>query len=172
MKKTDPGSETEVKMQNLLTLLLVTLLFLTGLVGTVLPVLPGSPLIFSGIVVYGLLNGFAELGAGFLLAQAFLAALVIAADYIFAAFGSHYFGGSKQALFGAAAGLLVGLFFLPAGLILGPFIGATLADLLFRGSAQKALKSGLGASLGLLGALPVKLALETIMIVWFIIRIF
>jgi len=96
----------------------------------------------------------------------------MAVDYIFTAMGSRYFGGSKAAFWGAAAGLLIGLFFFPIGLLIGPFLGAVLADLLFRQRTDLAVKSGIGASLGFLSALPIKLTLEAIMIAWFVARVF
>lgn len=159
-------------MQNITALIITAILFLAGLVGTVLPVLPGSPLIWAGMLIYGLFNKFESFGPGFLAIQALLALLVITIDYIFAALGSRYFGGSKKTLFGAAVGLFVGLFFFPLGLLVGPFVGAALADFFVKRSTKEAVKSGLGASLGFLGALPLKLILEIAMITWFIIRIF
>lgn len=159
-------------MLNIIALIIASLFFLIGLVGTLVPIMPGAPIIWLGMLIYGLIAGFENFGPVFFIVQALLALSVMGVDYLFTAMGSHYFGGSKAAIWGAAGGLLVGLFFFPIGLLIGPFIGATAADLLFRRKTAPAVRSGIGASLGFLSALPIKLAIETVMIIWFIFRIF
>lgn len=156
---------------DIIALVVAILFFLAGLVGTLVPILPGAPVIWLGMLAYGLIAGFEKLGIYFLLGQALLALAVMAVDYFFSAMGSRYFGGSRAAIWGAVAGLAVGLFFFPLGLLVGPFIGAALADLLFRRRADQAVKSGIGASLGFFSALPIKLLLEAAMITWFVVRI-
>ncbi len=158
-------------MIEIIAMIVAALFFLTGLAGTILPVMPGAPVIWLGMIIYGLIAGFDNLGFYFFLGQGALAVAVMAVDYLFTALGSRYFGGSKAALWGAAAGLLIGLFFFPLGLLVGPFLGAALADLLFRGNREQAIQAGFGATVGFLGALPVKLAIEAVMIAWFIVRI-
>ncbi len=159
-------------MLNIIALVIASLFFLIGLVGTLFPIMPGPPLIWIGMLIYGLIVGFDVISPTFLAVQALLALTVMGVDYLFTAMGSRYFGGSKAAIWGAGGGLLVGLFFFPIGLLIGPFIGATAAELLFRRKTRDAVRSGIGASLGFLGALPIKLAIETGMIIWFIFRIF
>ncbi len=159
-------------MINIIALIIASLFFLIGLVGTLVPIMPGAPIIWLGMLVYGFIAGFENIGPTFLVVQALLVISVMAVDYLFTAMGSRYFGGSKAAIWGAAGGLLVGLFFFPIGLLIGPFVGATAADLLIRRKTAPAVKSGIGASLGFLSALPIKLAIETVMIIWFIFRIF
>ncbi|MDY6826172.1 MAG: DUF456 domain-containing protein [Bacillota bacterium] len=151
--------------------IIALILFLVGLAGTVLPGLPDSPLIWLGMIVYGLITGFDNLGPWFFTGQAFIALAIMGTDYLFTALGSRYLGGTKAAFWGAAFGLLIGLFFIPAGLLIGPFLGAAIFDLLSRRQTGKVLKSGFGATLGILGALPIKLLLEAVMIIWFIFRI-
>lgn len=158
-------------MTNIIALVVASLFFLIGLTGTLLPVLPGAPTIWLGMLIYGFITGFENLGVEFYVLQALLALSVMGVDYLFTAMGSRYFGGSKAAFWGAAGGLLVGLFFFPIGLFIGPFIGAALLELLAHHRTDAALKSGVGASLGFWIALPVKLTLEVIMILWFIVRI-
>ncbi|HED23898.1 MAG TPA: DUF456 domain-containing protein [Firmicutes bacterium] len=147
------------------------ILFLIGLAGTVLPVLPGAPVIWLGMIAYSLIAGFEQFDPWFFIGQAVLALAVMGIDYLFTALGSRYLGGTRAAFWGAAIGLLIGLFFIPAGHLLGPFIGATVFDLLARRHTGRALKSGFGATLGIVGALPIKLLLEVVMITWFIFRI-
>jgi len=158
-------------MSEIIAIIVAALFFLVGLTGTLLPVLPGAPIIWLGMLVYGFIAGFESLGLYFFLVQGLIALVVMGVDYFFTAMGSRYFGGTRAAFWGAAGGLLVGLFFFPFGLLIGPFVGATLADLIARRKTGAALKSGFGASLGFFGALPLKLGLETVMIAWFVLRI-
>ncbi|MEW5785929.1 MAG: DUF456 domain-containing protein [Bacillota bacterium] len=153
-------------------LIIACLFFLVGVLGSILPVLPGAPLIWLGMLIYAFAVGFNELNTLFFIIQGALALAVIGADYLATAMGSRRFGGSKAALWGAMLGLFVGLFFFPIGLIAGPFLGAVLADLIFSRKIEQAVRSGLGASLGFWLGIPVKLALEAAMIIWFFVRIF
>ncbi len=158
-------------MIEVIALIVASLFFLVGLIGTLFPIMPGPPVIWLGMLIYGFIAGFENLGLYFMLAQAALVVAVMAVDYAFTALGSRYLGGSKAAFWGAAAGLLVGVFFFPFGLILGPFLGAAIADFIYRRNTDLAIKSGFGASLGFLSALPIKIAIEAVMITWFIVRI-
>ncbi len=159
-------------MTQIIALVVAALFFFVGLAGTLLPLLPGAPLIWFGMLVYGLIAGFGNLGFSFFLIQALLVLAIMGVDYLFTAMGSRYFGGSKAAPWGAAGGLLIGLFFFPIGLLIGPFLGAALADLIFGRSTDQAIKAGIGASLGFWSALPIKLVLEAAMITWFVVRVF
>ncbi len=158
-------------MAEILGLILASIFFLAGLFGTLFPGMPGPPLIWMGMLIYGIITGFENLGFFFLAAQAVLVLVVMGVDYLFSALGSRVFGGSKAALWGAALGLMIGLFFFPYGLLLGPFLGAAAAELIARSKSNQAFRSGVGATLGFWGALPIKLTLEAVMIVWFITRI-
>jgi uncharacterized protein YqgC (DUF456 family) len=158
-------------MSDTIAIIVVSIFFLASLVGTVLPIIPEAPLIVVGMVIYGLIAGFDELGLYFFIGQIILALSVIGVDYLTTAIGSRYFGGSKAAMWGAALGLLVGLLFFPIGLLIGPFLGAALADFIFRRRTGQAIRSGVGASLGFWSALPIKLILKGIMIGWFFTRI-
>lgn len=153
-------------------LIVAALLFLVGITGIIIPVLPGTPVIWLGMLLYGLLTGFSTLAPIFFILQALLAVVAMAVDYAATAWGSRRFGGSKASLWGGVAGLLVGLFFFPYGLLLGPFLGAFFAELIFTRQGAQALRSGVGALVGFWGGLPLKLLLGLVMIVWFFIEIY
>jgi uncharacterized protein len=158
-------------MSNTIAIIIASTFFIASLIGTVVPIIPEAPLIVVGMVIYGLIAGFDNLGFSFFVGQIILALAVIGVDYLTTAIGSRYFGGSKAAMWGSALGLLIGLFFFPIGLLIGPFLGAAVADFIFRRQTGQAFRSGVGASLGFWSALPIKLALKGIMIGWFVIRI-
>lgn len=139
--------------------------FILGIIGTVLPLLPGVSLIWLGMLVYGIITGFQNLTAGFLILQGAAALLVMSIDYFTTAIGTKRFGGTKFAVWGAALGLLAGVIILgPLGLIFGPFIGALLGSLLQGLPPEKAIYSSFGALVGLLSGLLLKIIIEVIMI--------
>ncbi len=151
------------------TALIPTLiLFVLGIVGTLVPLLPGAALIWVGMLLYGFLTGFAGLGFTFYLLQGLAVILFWGIDYIATAMGTRYSGGSRWAIWGAALGLLFGLVTMgPAGIIFGPFIGALAGEMINGAPAEKALRSSLGALVGLLGGLVIKLSIAAVMIYWF-----
>lgn len=156
-----------------ITALIPTLiLFFLGLLGTVLPLLPGAALIWAGMLLYGFLTGFSGLSMGFYVLQGLAVVLVWGIDYLTTAIGTRYAGGSRAAIWGAALGLLLGLITMgPAGIIFGPFLGALAGELISGAPTEKALRSSLGALVGLFGGLVLKLIIEGAMIFWFFQKI-
>ena len=139
--------------------LLAGILVLAGLVGLLLPVLPGPPLLFAGLLVAAWAEDFAYVGAGWLTVLAALAVLTYAVDFAATALGAKRFGASKRAVVGAAVGAVVGLFFGLPGILLGPFIGAVIGELTAQRELRDAGRAGVGATLGLALGVAVKLAL-------------
>ncbi len=90
---------------------LAILLVIFGLAGTVLPALPGVPLIFGGLLLIAYQDGFNKVGVVTLVILGILAALAFAIDYLAAIFGAKRVGASKLAIIGATVGTIVGLFF-------------------------------------------------------------
>lgn len=154
-------------------LILAILFFLAGLAGIVLPVLPGTPLIFAGMIVYGIMTGFETLDFTFFLLQGIVMSLAFVTDYFATAIGTKKFGGGKMASLGAIIGLIIGAITLgPLGIILGAFLGAVAAELIGGKNAEQAFKTGIGALVGFLGSTIIKLMISIVMIIWFFIRIF
>ncbi|MBS4021915.1 MAG: DUF456 family protein [Dethiobacter sp.] len=154
-------------------LVLAVILFILGMVGTVLPVLPGVLLIYSGMGLYGLLTGFAGLDTMFFILQSMAVVLVFSLDYLAVAAGTRRFGGSRYAAWGAALGTLLGLLlFGPFGLIIGPFLGAVFAEVILGKEPTQAVRIGFGTLLGLLGGTVLKLGIQGLMIAWFFLSIY
>ena len=103
---------------------LVTLLLLGGLVGSVLPLIPGTPLILAGAVIYAVATDFDPVGPWHLLILVGIAAVAYSLDYLAGAAGVKKLGGSRWAMLGAILGAIVGVFFGVLGLMLGPIVGS------------------------------------------------
>jgi uncharacterized protein len=145
-----------------------------GLAGSVIPGPPGPPLIFAGVLLYGLLTGFADFGWPLLVVLGFLAALSQILDYLASAYGANRFGGSKWGIWGSILGGIIGLivFSLP-GMIIGIFAGAVLLELWpgHKGGLAS-LKVGGGSLLGFLGGTLLKLVFALVMIGIFLYAVF
>jgi len=146
---------------------LAALVVAAGIVGTVLPALPGVPLVFAGLLLAAWLDGFAKVGAVTIAVLAILTLGAVVVDYASSALGAARMGASRTALWGAAIGTLVGAFFALPGLLVGPFLGAAAGELLVRRELRQAGKVGLGAWIGFVFGTLAKLALVFAMVAIF-----
>lgn len=151
-------------MQTTLLWILSLALIAVGFAGTVLPALPGIPLMLLGMVIAAWIDDFTRLGTVTLVILAALTALSFLVELGAAALGARRVGASRQAISGAALGTLLGLFFGLPGLILGPFVGAVAGELIARRDAQAALKVGVGAWIGFAVGAAAKLAVAFAML--------
>lgn len=159
-------------MQQYLALILAIIFFIAGLAGTILPALPGPILVYAGMLLYGIITGFAKVGISFFLLQGIALLFTFFIDYFSAVVGTKKFGGSKYTAWAAAAGALLGTFSLgPPGILIGAFLGALLAEMMQNKSPADALKAGAGTLLGIIGGTLLKLAVEIAMIAWFFMKI-
>lgn len=138
---------------------LATLLVLMGMVGTVVPALPGPTFVFSGLVVAGWAEDFHYIGRHVIIILVVLTALTFLIDFVASAIGAKRVGASVRAILGASIGAVVGLFFGIPGLLLGPFFGAVLGELTVRGSLSQAWRAGIGTWMGMVFGVAAKLAL-------------
>ncbi|QOW20571.1 DUF456 domain-containing protein [Lysobacter ciconiae] len=136
-------------LQSLYYMLAVVLVVL-GVAGTVLPAIPGIPLIFAGMLLAAWANGFEQVGPWILLVLGVLTVLSAAIDLLATAVGAKRVGASRLALAGAVAGTVAGLFFGLLGLLAGPFVGALAGQLLHDRHLGRATRVGLGTWLGML----------------------
>jgi uncharacterized protein YqgC (DUF456 family) len=130
--------------------LLATVMVLVGLLGLLLPALPGPPLLFGGLLIAAWAEDFAYVGAGTLTLLAVLALLTYGVDFVATALGAKQFGASRRAVLGAVLGAVVGLFFGLPGILLGPFIGAVIGELTAQRGLGDAGRAGVGATVGLI----------------------
>ncbi|MBP7330912.1 MAG: hypothetical protein BWY65_00067 [Firmicutes bacterium ADurb.Bin373] len=158
---------------SIIGMIIAVLFFIAGIAGTVLPVLPGAPLIWLGMLLYGLIAGFHNLPWTFFLGQGLAVALIFFVDYFAGVWGVRRYGGSKEAVWGSVTGALLGLILMgPFGLIFGPFLGAVAGELYLKNTLEKAFRVGVGTLIGFFGGFVLKLAIEIVMIVWFFMAVF
>lgn len=144
--------------------ILAAAMIVIGLVGTVLPALPGVPLLYAGMFLAAWTGHFVHVGPLTLGLLGLLCALAIAADIVASLLGAKRVGASTWALVGAAIGTLGGFFFGLPGLILGPFAGALGGELIAGSTLKQATHVGVGTWLGMLFGTLVKVALAFAMI--------
>ena len=143
---------------------LAAVLVVVGIIGAVLPALPGVPLVFLGLLLAAWADGYAHVGIGWLTLLALLTVAAMAIDFAAGVLGAKKVGASRYAVVGAALGTLVGLFLGLPGIILGPFAGALLGELLAGGTLRKASGVGVGAWLGFVVGSLAKLAICGVML--------
>lgn len=152
---------------------LAIVLMVIGIAGTVLPALPGLPLVFAGMLLAAWAGGFEEVGGWTMAVLALLTLLSLGIDFMATALGAKRVGASKPALIGAVLGTFAGLMFGFVGVFIGPFVGALLGELVWlRGvggrELGKATKVGLGTWLGIVVGTVLKLGVAFLMVGLFV----
>jgi uncharacterized protein YqgC (DUF456 family) len=137
---------------------------LLGLAGIVLPLLPGTPLLFGGLWLAAWLGGFSKVSVTTVVVLGCLALLAWGVDYIAAALGVKGAGASGLAIAGAGLGALIGMFAGLPGLILGPIAGAMLGEWFARKNSAQATRAGIAAGASFIAAAVAKLAIAVAML--------
>jgi hypothetical protein len=127
---------------------LVILLMAAGLAGAALPVVPGTPLILAGALLYAVATDFTPVGLGRLAVLTVLALAGAVAGALAGVLGARSAGGSHRAAVGALAGLIAGFFIGPLGLVAGPVAGAILGELSAGRPWRESVRAGIGTLLG------------------------
>ena len=153
--------------------LFAIVLMALGLIGTVIPIVPGTTIILAAAVVHRVaLGADRSLGWSALIAILVLTLVTYAIDAAAGYMGAKRFGATKWGLIGGAAGALIGLFFgFPFGLFVGPVIGAIAGELIGGKEIMKAGRAGWGTFLGGLAGVIAKLFIGLIMIVIFLMNV-
>lgn len=147
-------------------------MMISGILGGVLPVLPGPPLSYIGLLLLHFTERY-QFSERFLIIWAVITVLVYALDYVIPIWGTRRYGGSKRGVWGSIIGLIVGLFFFPPfGIIIGPFAGAVLGELSSGKDSGSALRSGFGSFVGFLAGTLLKLITSGLMMWYFFKELF
>lgn len=153
--------------------LIVWVLIVVGLIGTVVPILPGTGLVFGGILLYALYFGIETVGLTTLVLFGVATVLSFVLDLLASLYGAKRFGASRSGVIGSAVGGIGGFLILNLpGLIFGVFVGAVIGEyFLAKKNIDEALKAGAGSILGFFGGVVLKLILALVMTIVFMFKI-
>lgn len=144
-----------------------------GIIGCVLPIIPGPPLAYAALLLLSIARGWEAFSPAALIVLGVAAAAVTVMDYLMPLITSKWKGAGKAGIWGSIAGMVVGMiFFPPFGVIIGTFVGAVLGELLFSRRPQGALKAGWGVFLGTMLGVALKLAVSGVIAVYFLRAVF
>ena len=156
---------------DILLLIIGGLLVVGGMLGSFLPVLPGVPLSWVGLLLL-YLTSVVPMNYTFLIITFVVALIMVVLQYWIPALGSKYFGGSKKGMWGATIGLIVGIFLpIPFTIIIGPFVGALLGEFLNRSDSHTAVKAAFGSFIGLIASTFMEFVVAFIFFILFCIRV-
>lgn len=132
-------------------------LVIIGIVGCIVPALPGVPLSYLALVLLRFSDKGDEVSNTLLIVYGVLTVVVTVLDYVIPAWGTKRYGGSKWGVWGSMIGVLVGLFMGPFGIVIGPFVGAVVFELIGGKPSREAIRAGWGSFIGLLSGTIIKL---------------
>ena len=148
-------------------IIVAILLVVIGISGIVLPLLPGVPLVFAGLLLAASIDGFAKVSILTMVIIGVIALLAWVVDFVSSMVTAKKAGASKQAMWGAGIGALLGILGGIPGLIIGPAIGAIIGELIAHKDTSRATTVGIAAGLGFVLALVVKIVLTLTMLAIF-----
>lgn len=156
---------------DLILVALAGILMLVGILGSFLPMLPGIPVSWGGLLLLHLTSvipvNYTYLGITLL-----ITIIIFALQYAIPALGTKYLGGSKQGMFGATIGLFAGIFIpIPFAILIAPFIGAYLGEILNKADSRTALKAASGSFIGLLASTFMEFVVTSIFFLLFIFKV-
>lgn len=152
---------------HILLYIIAAALIVVGLIGAIVPALPGIPLIFGGIWLIAAVDHYQHLGLWWLLTIAGVGAVGLMLDLFAGALGAKRVGASKQAVWGALAGTVIGVVFGLSGVLLGAFFGAVLGELSAGNSVLRSAHVGVSAWIGLIFGSIIKLVSSVTMVALF-----
>jgi uncharacterized protein YqgC (DUF456 family) len=142
-----------------------------GIVGSILPGLPSTPIVFLTAMAHKLYFGEAGAAWWVIILLALLMVASLAVDYAASVLGAKKLGATWRGAVGAILGGLIGLFFSLPGILLGPFIGAVVFELAGGRDWRQSSKAGVGATLGLVAGAIGKIGVCLIMMALFAINV-
>lgn len=147
-----------------------SILIILGLIGCIVPALPGPPLSFIALLLLAIAQGFAHPLTSKLVSIMLMVTIVVTAlDYVIPAAGAKQYGSSRWGIWGAILGMIIGIiYFPPLGMIIGAFLGAVLVELMVGKTTKEALKAGWGVFIGTLFGTILKLIASGVMTYYFV----
>ena len=156
---------------DVLLFIVSALLMLVGIIGSVVPALPGPPLSYVGLLLLQLTDKV-QFSTSFLVVWGIVVLAVVVLDYYLPIWTTKRIGGSKAGINGSIIGMVVGIIFTPIGMILGTLLGAIIGEIIGGASGDKALKSGLATFVGTMLSIGIKLIVGVSLLMYYIIELF
>jgi uncharacterized protein YqgC (DUF456 family) len=153
-----------LEITTIILLILAVIFSISGLIGLILPALPGSLLLLIGIILAAWAEDFMYISTVAIIILVVLTVFSYVMDFLATALGAKKFGASPRASIGAAIGAIVGMFLGLIGIIIGPFIGAFIGELTVNRKIRQAGEAGIGAWLGMLLGTAAKIAIGFTMV--------
>jgi uncharacterized protein YqgC (DUF456 family) len=150
-----------------LWLIVGIILMLVGILGCILPLLPGPPLCYLALLLQQLRSD-SPFTSKFLWIWAGVTVVVTALDYVIPIYGTRKYGGSKYGVWGSAIGLVVGLWMGPLGIIIGPFVGAFVGEMVASNNSEHALRAAWGSFVGFFFGTLLKL-IACVVMAWYLV---
>lgn len=141
---------------DIVLLILAFFMMLIGLIGCIVPGLPGTPIAYIGLWIAQATEKI-HFSWQFLLIWGIVVVIISVLDYVVPAWGTKHYGGTKWGVWGSTVGVFVGLFFGAMGVIFGPLVGAVIGELISGKQLNDALKAGWGSFIGILFGTILKL---------------
>lgn len=158
---------------NVLFIIIGLLLAIIGMIGCILPVIPGPILSFCALILLSWIKNWQVFSQTFLMVMGAVTIFLIVLDYIAPALGAKKYGATKRGIWGSAIGMIIGIFFIPPwGMIVGAFAGALLGELSSGQSGRKALRAGWGILIGSVLGVGLKLAFTAVVLFYYIKEMF
>jgi uncharacterized protein YqgC (DUF456 family) len=156
---------------NILWYVIAGFVIVAGFVGSIMPNLPGIPVMFGGMLLAAWVGHFQKIPVWVIVVLGVLAGFSVLFDFVAGSYGARRYGASRAAVWGAFLGTIVGLFFGIPGILLGPFIGAVIGQLASGSAIHHAARVGVGTWIGLLIGTAIKLAVAFMMLGTFVLAL-
>lgn len=153
--------------------IILFIFLIIGLIGTILPFIPGTGLMFLAVLVYGFLDNWTVFSPWFVFGVGLLTLLSVLLDYISGVIGARKFGATKNGIWGGLLGSMVGIIFGgPLGLIWGVIFGVILGEMISGKDFRTALKTSLGTIVGMAGGVIAQFIIAFIILIGVILKIY
>lgn len=156
---------------DIILVIIAAILMITGVLGSFLPVLPGVPVSWGGLLLLHFTSAV-PMNYTFLGVTLFITIIIFALQYAIPAFGTRYFGGSKAGMYGATIGLVAGIFIpVPFAILIAPFLGAYIGEIINKSDSKTALKAASGSFIGLLASTFMEFLVAAGFLILFILKL-
>jgi uncharacterized protein YqgC (DUF456 family) len=156
---------------DILLITISALLILIGILGSIVPILPGPPIAYCGLLLVQFSSKH-PFSVEFLIIFGLLAIFFAIIDNILPIYVTKKFNGSRKGIWGSAIGLIIGLFFFPPfGIIVGPMAGAFIGEIVDGKSAEKAVKPAFGSFIGFLSSIFLRFTLSIVMAYYYVVDV-